>query len=480
MARIVNPVTFATSFRISPDRLERFGVLNPTINVDTKLFIDPVLLEHSATPDISKGASRRLRTHFSNIISLLKASQREGDVAWRGALRLVRFPELRANCLGYGGASINGTAFSRELSLQLLRTAAEIVALGIDDPDLFVLLPLLDKDVGPDRISDLTTNIIAPDLAALTKRICDVLKVPTESLPLGGSTYQLPRNQTLPQPTPILLVPVDILRSLPVASGWREVADVAAANAAIRERVNRLIGNIWESKTRKDKAKLRARALASKKAFDSLLDLIHKAPVPAYDIHNDPEGLLVWRRLLETVALDFPLALSSPTTPTDDEAIDLVQRIVDQFTHLIEKQGLWRLLWNGAKVHKEKVAQMLFFAVAEAYCKANNLPLTPEAETGSGPVDFKFGSRYDQTILVEAKLSRNRHLLSGFDSQLAAYAASASAIDATYLVVDVGKLDKKYQALQQRRQNQLTTGTRASRLRLVDAKRQISASKRRH
>jgi hypothetical protein len=46
-------------------------------------------------------------------------------------------------------------------------------------------------------------------------------------------------------------------------------------------------------------------------------------------------------------------------------------------------------LYHAGRPRPEKAAQRLFFAVAHAYCKAHNLDLTPKADTGNGPGDFK-------------------------------------------------------------------------------------------
>jgi hypothetical protein len=40
MAKIRDPISFATFFKIDAQKLERLGAMNPTLNVDTKLFID--------------------------------------------------------------------------------------------------------------------------------------------------------------------------------------------------------------------------------------------------------------------------------------------------------------------------------------------------------------------------------------------------------------------------------------------------------
>jgi len=49
LSKITSAVRFSRHFGIDPARLAAVGVLDPTLNVDTALFIDPMLLEHSST-----------------------------------------------------------------------------------------------------------------------------------------------------------------------------------------------------------------------------------------------------------------------------------------------------------------------------------------------------------------------------------------------------------------------------------------------
>lgn len=64
MARIQKPVLFSAYFTIPPQALKDAGLIDPFLNVDVPLFIDPVLLEKSANKTISVGGIRRFRDHF--------------------------------------------------------------------------------------------------------------------------------------------------------------------------------------------------------------------------------------------------------------------------------------------------------------------------------------------------------------------------------------------------------------------------------
>lgn len=478
MATVKNPKSFAEYFKVDPGAMDRLGILNPILNVDTKLFIDPVILKNSGQTNFGRQANASFETYFSEVITLLKASKITGDSAWREAQRRLHFREIPGTCLGYGSADIRGSAFGPFLSGRLIATAKEIIDLGVDDPDLFKLLPLFEDGVGPDLISDMTTNIILKDIIQFTASACNELGVITEQFKYKGEEVRLPRNPTQSKPTSVLLVPKDILRDLPFASDWSEVADVISANANIRARVNAIIGNIWRLKTRQQKIEIRRRILSSKKAFETLLDVISETRIEAYDIERDPKGLVEWHKVHESVAKEYPLRLTLSGPPKEKNAIDLVCRIIEQFKTLVENKGIWKALWNNGVPRNEKNAQMVFFAIADTYCKLNNLDVTPEADTGSGPVDFKFSVGYKVRILVEIKLSNNPHLLHGYTKQLEVYKEAEVPVSAYYLVIDVGGMGNKDKRLFEAYGEALDYHKPASEIVFVNGKRRPSASKR--
>jgi hypothetical protein len=300
LAKIKDPISFSEHFGVDPKRLDKLGFMNPVLNVDTKLFIDPLMIQKSSHAVIRGSAYKRFREHFEKIIKLLKASHVRNDKPWIAARQLLDYHEFKGTCLGYGAASIDGSGFGGKLTDRFLSTAKEVINLGIEDPDLFLLLPLLEEGVGPDRISDLTTNVILPDLLFLTARAVKKLGIESQDFQFDEKTYSIPFNPYSSKNIPIVLVPKDVLRNLPVASDWSEVADAAAKNARLRRQVNQLIGNIWLAKTRRDKRKLRNAALANREAFKTVLDVILGHAFSSYDFSRDPSGLLTCARVHRT------------------------------------------------------------------------------------------------------------------------------------------------------------------------------------
>ena len=175
MAQIRNPKSFSDYYGVPEATLSRLGVLDPTLNVDTRLFIDPLLLTESRHTEMSNGARNTYEQHFNKVIKFLQLTNGPGDVAWRAAQRLLSFPEIKWTCLGYGAQSVSGAGSGNEMTAQFIDTARQVVQLGVHDPDLFVAMALFEEGVGPDRISDMTTNVILGDLLRFNTRVLKAL-----------------------------------------------------------------------------------------------------------------------------------------------------------------------------------------------------------------------------------------------------------------------------------------------------------------
>lgn len=155
----------------------------------------------------------------------------------------------------------------------------------------------------------------------------------------------------------------------------------------------------------------------------------------------------------------------------------LVKTMLDEFKSLVENQGLWKELWeNNDQPRREQSAQRLFYATAISFCKANNLDITPEANNGVGPVDFKFSSGFYARFLVEVKLSTNDALVHGYTTQLEAYKDAESTESGILLVVDVGGMGGKLDAVKSAQFEKMKVNSKVSEVFYVDGRRQQSAS----
>lgn len=482
MAKIGRPLLFSTHFGVAPSDLAKLGVFDPTLNVDTELFMDPLLLERSDHAEM-RAARKTFEKHFGQVLGLIRGIQKEEDAPWKAAFKLLSFPEVDGFCLGYGADADSGSGSGPVMTLRLLNTGLEIIRLGIDDPDLFLAMGLFEKDFGPDLVGDMVTNVALGDILAFNRRILDKLDVPVQPFEFrlrNGKRYSgnLPRNPTIAgREVPVILVPTDVLRNLPIATSWSDVQAVAAENEAFRQDLNENVAHLWSKKTLESKERLKAWALSSHDAFGSLLDMLHGHDGKPYDFVGDPAGELIWRSIGERIIAALPLEIPKPERYDGKSVISIVELIIKQFQFLIEKKRLSEELWVKEKPRLEKSAQRLFLAVAYAYCEANGLDLTPEAETGRGPVDFKVSVGKPNRVLVEIKLSTNKQLIHGYEKQLAIYDEAEEALESYFVVLDVGHLNEKAKRLRELHNSTLALNGKAPKVIIIDGNRRPSASR---
>jgi hypothetical protein len=477
MAKLFKPRLFSQQFGINPATLQKAGLLDPFLNADTKLFIDPLLLRHSSNQLISGKGLAAFRKRMKDIIDLLIATPTNTGPAWTSALRFLDLHERRETCLGYGGRGTSGSSRPVSLKTKILTTARDIVNLGMKNPEIIGLMGILEEKVGPDTISDLTTNSIMPVLEEITQTFCKAHSLSTKKFVIGQVEFNLPENPLDPGHA-FALVPKDILRELPVAADWSDIDRVVSHNAMLRDAVNKMLGNITKASVTDKKRALKRAALTSTMGFKRFFDDMLSEHFQGYDFSKDKRAIEALRQAITETSTKFPLKIDAPTAKNGDELKRVVDMIVAQFKHLIEHNDLSRLLWDrSSKPRSEKSSQLVFFGVADSYCKANNIDISPEVNAGGGPVDFKFSSGYEGRLLVEIKLSTGT-VEHGYRTQLGVYKTAAKTDDGLFLVINVGKLGKKAIKILAAQKAQRKAGYRAADIVIVDATKKASASKR--
>ncbi|TAV12593.1 hypothetical protein ELI37_19850 [Rhizobium leguminosarum] len=482
MSKFSDPALFSNHFNVNRDNMLAMNVFDPVLNVDTKLFIDPMLLENSSSRVFAQRSRALFTSHFETVIKFIVGSKTVQDAPWKAAQRLLQFPEIAYTCLGYGGATVRGAGGGPAQTATLIRTAGEIIDLGVSDPDLFIAMALIEDGIGPDRISDMTTKIVMPAIVEFTQDVCGRLGIglteTTFRLANGEEfTESLPLNPYLGTNAPVFLLPKDILRDLPIATDWAGVSDAAAANFRLRASVNENIASIWTSKTKKDKEAIRAWAMQDDASFRELLDTLRGMPRRSYDLVADPAGEVFWARLIGSLDQNDIAKVDSPKIWDVTSVSQILEKIIETFRHLVEDRRLSEELYHDGKPRAEKAAQRLFFVVAHAFCKANDLDITPEADTGNGPVDFKISSGFSKRVLIEIKLSTNGKVVAGYLRQLDTYATAEEASLAYYVIIDVGGMGTKLKKLMFEKNRLAKTGKPTRPVIVVDAKRRLSASK---
>ncbi|WP_210335364.1 hypothetical protein [Microvirga sp.] len=313
------------------------------MNVDSPLFIDPILLEKSNIPIIKTEAYEVFRTHFSRIIRLLLISKKEGDAPWRAARQQLNLREPPENGLGYGSGDRPGTSRPDTIRETILRTTKEIIELGASDPEMISLIGFSEENVGPDTISDFTTRVIAPQLALITHNLCKEASIPTKISALTSDIALPHYKNTKGQERAIMLVPRDIVRELPAANSWSDIEQAANANAAIRARVNAFLAGIVKPTVSDRKAAVRFATLESAQLFELFIAAV-KEHSTYYDPNHDALGYYKLKDIISSDKYTFKSTRTYNLSEGVQEVRNVVTDTIKMFKHHVENGNLWEEL----------------------------------------------------------------------------------------------------------------------------------------
>ena len=423
---------------VSRKKLEKVGVFDSTLGIDTKLFVDPKLLVDADIAEF-KNARKKIISYFRELLKWHEQSGKSSRI--RDKVRsMLAVPEPLGLSIGYGNKTDRGTAIPITLANAILLSASELLAIGVDEPEVLEVLALFVPNFGPDRLSDLTASIVYPNFCVYTSRLSSEFGIKTHEFDIDGTKYQLPKHPFLN--APVIFIPVDFLRPLPVATSWDEIAAAAQYNESLREDFNKIIYPALVEQMEKINKASRKEKAKMKKEFDVLLKVYKDIEVQPYDLDVDERGYYAVQPFVNEEAKRIQ-KIKKPSNQTD--LLKAVKALLEQYQRAIEENGGNKLLYKkdkkeGAvtrKPHHEDVAQILFYLLADQFCQVANIALARESNAGLGPVDFWLANSYDTKVLVEVKKSTNNSLIDGFNKQVQAYEKSENAFHSFYVVIIV-------------------------------------------
>lgn len=397
---------------------------DPILTVDTKLFIDPFLIFQDTDPRWVN-AHQKIVDHFEEAFKVLAAAGcTPGTTGFKSALRMLEFPEPAEACLGYTARGTRGAGSGGGFAGLISSAMCDAIGRGVTKLDHFEQLDILREGIGPDRISDITTTILKPELIEYTQDIARARGVPMVQHKVRAGRFNTMRHGfetvTVELPTnpatggPIILVPARFLRDLPAinAVDWWE--DMRATE--LRDELN---ADVLGKVKKKDIVKLARRFPERVQAWVKARE---KTRIAAYDLARDPQGLYQWSSATRRWAKANPVVFGVPSTEAEFHA--LIEVIIKRFKHFIQDQRGWSLLWDKTDEKPEEAIQLVFLGIAKAYCDANDINVDREVELGRGPVDFKFSNGKTFQALIEVKKLENGKFWNGLRAQLPSYLKS--------------------------------------------------------
>ena len=160
--------------------------------------------------------------------------------------------------------------------------------------------------------------------------------MPVEDLPYNPHTR-----------TPIILVPKQILRDLPVAESFADIFWIAKHNETLRNELNKIVvGSLRSLTTSERKHRVRESFLNHPDALAQVIAAYESAGAKFYDFSDDPAGETIWYRVSRTLPSAHSLELSLAAKPTIDDVYVVAHQIYEHFKRLIEDNQLCRLLYD--------------------------------------------------------------------------------------------------------------------------------------
>ncbi|MBN8827128.1 MAG: hypothetical protein J0H68_00275 [Sphingobacteriia bacterium] len=423
------PVYFSDYFNIDKLKLKQLGVFDPILNFDTKVFVEPLLLKESSNK-IIKESYKNYTKFFADLLTLLQTSTSTGDKCWRAAKKMVDFPEYPFTCIGYSSGNTDGRGSGIEFNDKILHSAIEIIDKANGNPEIFLLLPLLEEGIAGDRISDMVQNIIDDDICKYTQDIMNKLGLEgnCRHSTRNHNTYKLLLNPFSKKP--IKLIPYDILLNLPVADNIDSlIEEMTSHNTRLRDLVNRDIGCIWLDTTKAQrKAILLKEIKNNREFFIETLKALKEYKFEHYDLETDYEGLYKWLEDSQDF-INFELAKEIKNCPDNLNSLDFaITAIIKHFKDTIENKEVWRTFWTKCNLEYKHVrvyySQMLFFTVCNSWLTSQDSNININLIHSTKNIDLEFSVSDKHRLIVHIKHANNPTLKTSYEKILETFRGS--------------------------------------------------------
>lgn len=162
-----------------------------------------------------------------------------------------------------------------------------------------------------------------------------------------------------------------------------------------------------------------------------------------YDVEQDPKLLVGWAEAGRNAATVRSTDVGQPTADNNDDFMNWVKSLAEEFKSAVEDTDLWKAFWNDdlTKHREEKIIQAVAGAMWVQQCKAANVDISKEPNMGRGPVDFKFSAGWEKRALIEVKFIGSTKFFQGAEKQLPQYLKTEKIAGGYYLCVGFSDTD---------------------------------------
>lgn len=397
---------------------------NPILTQDTLLFIDPFAVFKSKDK-LFKDTYSEMMYFFQQVFELIAhAGGNKNNLSYKKAESMLLFPEENAFCLGYSKTR-RGSGTGPLWAKTLASNINSIIARGVTHISHFEELGIFCTGVGPDRLSDMTTNLLKNRFITYTQRICNLHEVPMKKVRVQNAYFDyefkrwcdseclLPVNPYKGN-SPVILVPKDFLNMLPEINSDDFINTIDLAER-MRNDFN------YEIDKNLDKEKIAEIAIEHYDLVKEYIDIVEKREACTFGELMKRTLRYAWYDLSKEIVTLNKFVFGN--VDNDTSFFDKIFSFTQYYKDFVELRSGYKLLWNESKTspRSEEDVQILFKGILDEHCRANNIDFTREVNQGMGPVDFRFSSGYTNRVLLEAKLAKNSKFWNGLKKQLPKY-----------------------------------------------------------
>lgn len=471
-------LTYSRFFKVKHRDFVKKGVYNAFLDQDSLLHIDPLLLKGSEIPEF-KNAYTEFFNYFRLFIPLVKASKADNlqDRFFNQMVKRFTFKEIPNTGLGFSKGNTRGRGISGTISIQLAHSAYTIIKAGIEDPEIFGLMQLIEDNMAADRISDMAIAILQRHFLEYTQRIALEMGLTTHSYTFEyGVMFQIPFYKD----KPIHFIPESFLANLPVAHDFEEIDNVCNYNNRLKRKIAELIGVNWAEYKDYKKKDWKNLIVGNKDCYKAAISFYKNLNAIPYDFTADNKKqyqVVLLQELLDEIPFQKPTEYENE----EEEVYKLMLAMCHQFKHLVEHNRISELFYRNNRTPDETDWQLLLYTVADTYKIAGNLDLsiTREDNPGVGEIDFHITKGSRANSVIEIKRSTNENLIHGYRTQLPAYMKAERAQSGIFMVImEKDNIDEIKQKIGEVQKDMENKGEYIPEIVYINGMRQYSASNR--
>ena len=419
---------------------------NPQVEWDTLLFIDPMLMKGTNIKEFVNSYDKLIDFFSKSIVKL------ESNLPQHLKENMACFEEVKEANLGFSYDSNVGSGLTGKTALSVLENIKKFVKKGLFGIEDFAEISLFDRNVNGDRITDMILNILKNNFINYSCRIAEQNSFPTKKVMLRKEfifnemrwdygMVEIPYivNEEKRE-IPVLLIPKEFLTTNLYFNDenlmdWiyhndiNYVKDIFDYNlkTEILKNKKKIMEDIINN-NRDDLLKKYAEDATNYKAYDLDEDkeIVNKIYEIAQKFYHEHKSLLLENKI------------TNATLPVKNVAELLIRYLQVVIT---DKKGYELLKASNNRFIAEPKISKFVHILFDARIKdaGFNVDISPETNSGNGPVDFKI-SRGDDKVLIENKVSTNPKLLECIDEdkQIHTYLKQEECKNA-FLVVFIDK-----------------------------------------